>query len=228
MADAPTYCVLIPAYNEEKRIAEVVAASTPGAARVIVVDDGSSDTTADRAKSAGADVVLHEVNRGKGAAVATGFRRALELGYPWVIVLDADGQHDPAEIPGFFKAQEKTGADVVVGTRMTDTADMPLIRRWTNVFTSSVVSRLAGQQIPDSQSGFRLYRTKCLDGLELTTSNFDAESEILIYLARRGAKIGSTPIRTIYGDEVSKIRPIRDTIRFIGLVRTYRKRERPT
>lgn len=221
MAEPGSFCVVIPAYNEAARVADVVRRARAHADHVIVVDDGSADATSDRAREAGADVVRHETNLGKGAAVSTGFRRAREAEFTWVVVMDADGQHDAAEIPALLRVQVETNADVVVGTRMANPVGMPLIRRWTNRFTSSVVSRLAGQKIPDSQSGFRLYRVACLDALELKTSRFDAESEILIELARRGASIASAPIRSIYADEVSKIHPWRDTVRFFGLVRRY-------
>ena len=101
---------------------------------------------------------------------------------------------------------------------------MPWLRRATNRVTSCVVSRLAGVPIPDSQSGFRLFRTACLQGLALITSHYDAESEILVRLARRGHRIGSVPISTVYGGESSAIRPLRDTWRFIRLVCRLRRR----
>jgi len=165
-----------------------------------------------------AEVVRHDVNRGKGAALATGYRHALDAGWEWAYTLDADGQHLPAEMPRFLEAARRDGLDVVVGTRMADPAGMPWIRRATNRFTSAVVSRLAGQRIPDSQCGYRLFRVAPLAGLVLRTVRYDTESEILVRLARRGCRIGAVPITSVYGGERSAIRPLRDTARFCRLV----------
>ena len=163
------------------------------------------------------------MNRGKGAALMTGFRHALDAGWDWAFTLDADGQHLPSEMQSFLDRALSDNLDIVVGTRMDATADMPWIRKATNVFTSRVVSRLAGCEIPDSQNGYRLFRVAVLDGLEVTTSNYDFESEVLVRLARRGARIGSAPTATVYGEETSSIRPLRDTVRFFRLVRRLQR-----
>lgn len=189
----------------------------PGAA-LLVVDDGSADDTAAVARQHGAAVVAHPENRGKGAALATGFARALDLGWEWAWTLDADGQHLPAEMQGFLDAAAAGGWDVVVGSRMDNPAGMPWIRRATNRFTSAVVSALARQRIPDSQCGYRLFRVAKLAGLRLVTSRYDTESEILVRLARRGCRIGAAPVSSVYGTERSAIRPLRDTVRFFRLV----------
>ncbi len=189
----------------------------PGVA-LLVVDDGSTDGTAEVAAAHGAGVVTHTANRGKGAALATGFARALELGWEWAWTLDADGQHLPAEMQRFLDAAAAGGWDVVVGSRMDHPVGMPWVRRATNRFTSAVVSGIAGQRIPDSQCGYRLFRVAKLAGLRLVTSRYDTESEILVRLARRGCRIGSAPISSVYGTESSAIRPLRDTVRFFRLV----------
>jgi len=188
----------------------------------LVVDDGSTDATGDVARAHGAEVAVHEVNRGKGAALMTGFRYALDAGWDWAFTLDADGQHLPAEMQSFLDAALSDNVDVVVGTRMDATADMPWIRKATNIFTSRVVSHLAGCPIPDSQNGYRLFRVPILDGLAITTVNYDFESEVLVRLARRGARIGSVPTTTVYGEETSSIHPLRDTMRFFRLVHRLR------
>ncbi len=185
---------------------------------ILVVDDGSSDGTAAAAREGGAEVIVHEVNRGKGAALATGFRWAVDRGLQWVFTMDADGQHLPAEMAAFPAAAVREGLDVVVGTRMDDVGRMPWIRKATNVFTSRVVSWIAGCPIPDSQNGYRLLRVPLLRDLQLRTSRYDTESEILVRLAWRGARIGSVPITAVYGEESSAIHPLRDTGRFFRLV----------
>jgi glycosyltransferase involved in cell wall biosynthesis len=186
--------------------------------RLVIVDDGSSDGTGEAARASGAEVLVHPVNRGKGAALETGFRWALAEGVERVFTLDADGQHLPREMALFQEEMRRGRWDVVVGSRMADTRGMPLVRLLTNRFTSGVIGMLAGTEIPDSQSGFRLFRTACLAGLAIRSSRYDAESEILVRLARRGYRIGSVPITTVYGDEKSSINPLVDTGRFFRLV----------
>jgi len=212
--------VILPGYNAARHVAGVVAAiraHQPGT-RILVVNDGSADRTGDEARRAGAEVIDHPENRGKGAALATGFGWALDSGLDWVYTMDADGQHLPAEMSGLMAVAAAGQLDVVVGNRMDRTADMPWLRRRTNEFTSRVISRLAGVAIPDSQNGYRLFRVACLQGLRLRTTRYDTESEILVRLARRGCRIGSAPVSTVYGDEKSSINPIVDTGRFFRLV----------
>jgi glycosyltransferase involved in cell wall biosynthesis len=214
--------VTIPAKNLEKEIGDVVRgvlAQDPSL-DVLVVDDGSTDATADVARSAGAHVARHDVNLGKGAALKTGFRYADENDYDNVITMDGDGQHDPSAIPEFLAARERSGADVIVGTRMHAVGDMPGLRVWTNRTTSRIVSCLAGQSIPDSQSGYRLLSGSVVRSVvnSLVTSRYDTESEILIRAARRGYRIAAVPIESIYTGSVSHIHPVIDTLRFIRLV----------
>jgi glycosyltransferase involved in cell wall biosynthesis len=215
-----THGAIIPALNGAAHLPallEAIRRIQPGV-DLLVVDDGSTDGTGEVARRLGAEVVTHPVNRGKGAALATGFARALELGWEWAWTLDADGQHLPAEMQRFRDAAAGGGWDVVVGSRMDVPVGMPWIRRATNRFTSAVVSALAGQRIPDSQCGYRLFRVAKLRGLRLVTSRYDTESEILVRLARRGCRIGAAPISSVYGTESSAIRPLRDTVRFFRLV----------
>ncbi|MCB1182048.1 glycosyltransferase family 2 protein [bacterium] len=215
-----TYGAILPALNAARFLPDVIGrirAAQPDV-RVLVVDDGSSDGTADAARAAGAEVAVHEVNKGKGEALKTGYAWAQRENLAWVFTMDSDGQHLPEEMQGFRDAADQGGLDVVVGTRMAATADMPWLRKMTNLFTSWVISRLAGCEIPDSQNGYRLYRVACFAGLVLRTSRYDSESEILVRLARRGHRIGSAPITTVYGDEVSSINPFVDTGRFFRLV----------
>jgi glycosyltransferase involved in cell wall biosynthesis len=211
---------VIPAYNPGPELARVLAAASRelGPEAVIVIDDGATDGAGERARAAGVRVITHPVNRGKGAALRTGFEAALAAGAEWIFTLDADGQHDPAEMPAFLAAAAGGGADLWLGNRMQDTAHMPWLRRLANRCTSSIISALAGQSISDSQSGYRLIGAPVLRALDLKFDRFEAESEILIKASRAGFRIGSVPIRTIYGQERSTIHPVRDTVRFISLV----------
>ncbi|MCC6450930.1 MAG: glycosyltransferase family 2 protein [Candidatus Aureabacteria bacterium] len=219
-------CAVIPAYNEAARVGDVVREARGRLPGVVVVDDGSADGTADAARRAGAEVLRHPANRGKGAALKTGMGRAFDDGYDAVVVLDADGQHAPGEIPLFLEAAERTGADIVVGNRMENATGMPLVRYLTNRFTSAVVSKLAGQRIPDSQCGFRLINERAFRRMGFATSRFDTESEMLIEAGRAGCRIVSVPVRTIYGAEKSKINPFVDTARFFRLVARHLRRPR--
>jgi len=215
-----TVGAILPAYNAARFLTEVVGEirSLHPQMRILVVDDGSADETAATARQAGAEVLVHEVNRGKGEALKTGYAWAQDQQLEWVFTMDADGQHLPAEMQDFLDTAAAGSFNVVVGTRMARTGNMPWIRLKTNQFTSWVISRLAGQVIPDSQNGYRLYQVKCFSGLTLRTSRYDSESEILVRMSRRGYRIGSVPITTVYGDEVSSINPFVDTGRFFRLV----------
>jgi glycosyltransferase involved in cell wall biosynthesis len=215
-----TVGAILPAYNAAAHLAEVVAEirRLHPEVRVLVVDDGSADASGEVGRAAGADVAVHPENRGKGAALATGYAWALAESLTWVYTMDADGQHLPGEMASFLERAEEEKLDVVVGDRMAATEAMPWIRKATNVVTSWVVSRLAGCRIPDSQNGYRLYRTECLRGVKIRAQRYDSESEILVRLARRGARIGSVPVATVYGEEKSSINPLVDTGRFVRLV----------
>ncbi len=214
-------CVVIPAYKEAGHVGPVVKAVLEQVADVVVVDDGSPDDTAERAREAGAHVVRHPRNRGKGAALQAGFDYALTQGYDAVVALDADGQHDPAELPLFLQALRTAGADVVLGSRMARPTGMPWIRRWTNRTTSVILSRLAKQEIQDSQSGYKAIRAAVLRRVRPSREGFDAESEFLVNASRLGFRIAHVPIRTIYGAETSSINPAMDTWRFIRLCLTF-------
>lgn len=214
-------CALIAAFNEEKRIGEVVAGALKHVPKAIVVDDGSTDGTARLARDAGAEILTHGRNVGKGASLRDGLEKAFADGFDPVIVLDGDGQHDWNEIPLFLEADREGRFGVIVGNRMGRAEAMPLIRRLTNRVTSFLASFLAGQRIPDSQCGFRLIHGNAFRRMEIKTVRYDTETEMLIEAARGGCRIGSIEVKAIYGAERSKINPVRDTIRFIKLVIRY-------
>lgn len=192
---------------------------------VIVVDDGSSDDTALKAEQAGAMVIRHKINCGKGAALDTGFCAARERGFDFVITMDGDGQHAPADLPSFIQEYAQSGTPVLVGNRMAETRSMPRVRRITNRFMSWLLSREMGQRVPDTQCGYRLYALAVVPRISSESKRFAAESEILMELSHRGIAIGSVPIATIYGNEQSKIHPVKDAIRFFKMLRQYRKRK---
>lgn len=211
--------VLLPGYEVARHLGALVPTireHLPGA-DIVLVDDGSTDGTAHVASDLGLHVEIHPENRGKGMALRTGFAAAVERGARAVITMDADGQHLASEAPRFVEAW-RAGAQVVVGNRMAATEDMPWLRERTNEFTSWVISRLVGTRIPDSQNGYRLFDADVLRAVELESERYDLESEILIKAAALGFSITDVPITTVYGDEVSAIHPVADTIRFFRLV----------
>lgn len=218
----PKTLALIPAFNEAPRIGPVIKTARGFVDDVWVVDDGSSDNTAEVARAAGATVIRHEQNQGKGASLIDGLTRITATDTEIVLLLDADGQHDPQEIPQFLAVQQQTNATIVLGNRMNDTRDMPPIRRATNRVMSWLLSRYTGQSIPDCSCGYRLLHRRALADLKLQTHNYQTDQEMLLQLARAGHRIASTPIRTIYAGAPSHIRPLRDTWRFLKLLWVYR------
>jgi glycosyltransferase involved in cell wall biosynthesis len=208
-------CVaVVPCFNEAARIGAVVAGVQKRLPKVIVVDDGSTDTTGETAKSSGAEILRLQKNSGKGAALRAGWQRAHELGFTWTLMLDGDGQHAAQDIPGFFNRAEKTGAKFVVGNRMENSAAMPWLRRKVNQWMSKRISRLTGVELPDSQCGFRLAHLETLLSLPIAANRFEIESEMLVAFLAAGQKIEFVPIQTLYKTGVSKIRPLADTFRW--------------
>ncbi len=213
--------VIIPAFNEEHNIAGVVAKALSYADTVVVVDDGSSDSTAAVAHAAGAAVVSHDRNKGKGAAIKTGFAYLCDLGFEGAITLDADGQHDPAEIPAFVREAGR-GYDMIIGNRMGNVATMPFIRRFANYASSLLITLFLKRHIPDSQNGYRYYKLATVAVLPLEADKYDFETEVIFRAARARYRIGFVPTRTIYRSEArSKVNSLTDTLRFIGILLRY-------
>jgi glycosyltransferase involved in cell wall biosynthesis len=226
-ATRKTVCAIIPAFGEARFIGTVVSGVLQHLDHVIVVDDYSDDQTTTIARKAGAEVIRHSENLGKGASIKTGLRRVAGS-YRFFLFLDGDGQHDPAEIPKFLDKATATQAHLVVGNRMWNAARMPAIRRWTNKFMSWQISRLCCREIPDSQCGFRMARYELLPFLHESRDGFAFETENLLLAAGNGFRIEFVPIRTIYGDERSKINPMRDTFRYLRVLAKYRPGFQPT
>jgi glycosyltransferase involved in cell wall biosynthesis len=216
--DRSRIAAVIPAYQEEKHVGEVARRARAQLEHVLVVDDGSTDSTAERARSSGVDVVVHPQNRGKGESIKTGLHYWLERGSEYVVLLDADGQHLPEEISRFVEA-----AASAIGSRMNDTSAMPFVRRIVNRYMSGKISRVCGQQIPDTQCGFRMLHRDIIPDVLSGASRFEYETEMLMIASRKGHRVASVPITTVYSDEVSSINPVRDTLRFFKLMRRYRK-----
>jgi len=209
---------IIPAYQESSQIADVVRRTLPFTTEVLVVDDGSEDDTSEQARSAGATIIRHELNLGKGCALSTGLDYAAKHGYEIAVTLDGDGQHDPAEIPKLVKALE-LGADMVVGCRMNSPDGMPNDRLITNLFMSAVIGMITKKRIRDSQSGFKALKVCRIGRLRMRSSRFDWESELIIEAARRGLRMSEVDIKSIYQNHHrSKIKVFSDTIRFIRLI----------
>ena len=215
---------VIPAYREEKHISDIVRRTRQELDHVLVVDDGSEDKTATRAREAGAEVIVHSQNRGKGEAIKTGLRYWLDRQFVHVIILDADGQHLPEEIGRFIAAAgSAVERSFFLGNRMNNLTGMPFIRRVVNRYMSNRISHVCGQKIPDTQCGFRMLDRQLIPELLGGGDRFDYETEMLIIASRKGYPIQSVPITTVYSDEVSKIHPARDALRFFKLMRRYRK-----
>ncbi len=216
---------LIPAWNEAPRI-EPVLRGTLGYLPVLVVDDGSSDETARVAEAAGATVVRHATNLGKGAALRTGFAWALEHGYGAVLTLDADGQHDPADIPQFLDAYARGAGELIIGRRCFQV--MPFPRQFSTPLGTWLLSRALAQPIYDNQSGFRLYTRRFLETVHPRAAGFELEVEVITQAVCQGLSIGWVEIRTIYGiAKRSYFHPLRDSTTFFRMVwRAYRARRR--
>ena len=217
---------VIPAYQDENHIGEIARRTRERLDHVLVVDDGSTDHTGERAREAGAEVIVHDQNRGKGEAIKTGLAHWLGTANPqidWVILLDSDGQHLPEEIDRFLlAAASATRPTFFIGNRMNDVARMPFVRRIVNRYMSNEISRVCGQRIPDTQNGYRMLHRQLIPDMLGGGHRFEYETEALIIASRKGYRIESVPITTVYTDQVSKIHPVRDALRFFKLMRRYR------
>lgn len=205
--------VVIPACNEESHVAAVVQSALNNLP-VLIVDDGSIDNTAQQSESAGAFVLKNPKNLGKGASLQSGFRYALTHGYNFAVTLDADGQHNPHEIPKFLQAYADSHSDLIIGSR--DFSLMPPIRRLSNTLGTKIFSWAVGKPIIDNQSGYRLISRRLMEILEGSDEQgFEFEVEMIVRCLLHSCKIQWVPIQTIYGGERSHIQPIRHGLRFI-------------
>jgi glycosyltransferase involved in cell wall biosynthesis len=211
-------CVIIPTYNEGREIAKLVREIRQKNLEVLVIDDGSTDNTAQIAQGNGATVIRNNKNEGKGASLVKGFNYALSKKFDAVVAMDGDGQHLVEDVPLFLNLAGNSKSGILIGNRMLSTKNMPLSRFLTNFFMSVFISFLAKQRIPDTQCGFRLIKKEVLERVKLATSKYETESEILIRASRLGFKIHSVPIKTVYSGSKSQINPFIDTLRFIRFI----------
>lgn len=209
-----TLCAVIPAHNEALWIGPLVERLCGQKIDVFVIDDGSLDATSSIAAKSGAQVLLNERRLGKGGSLRRGFGHVARLSYDGVFVLDGDGQHDPGDLPGFMALAQQHSRCLITGNRMNNCRNMPFVRRCTNRLMSWMISCACGQTIPDTQCGFRYLSMSTLRELNLQSDEFEIETEMLIRASRLKIPVFSVPIRTIYGQEKSKINPLKDTVRF--------------
>lgn len=190
--------IIIPAYNEEKTIGEVVRRAKKHSAQVIVIDDASFDDTSKMAMAEGAKVYRHAINRGLGGAIGTGFKIALIENTEILITLDADGQHDPEDIPALLRPIIDGRADVVIGSRFLSRQDVPALRRLYNSLGNIVTLALFGVKTTDSQSGFRAFNKKAIEEIRIKSDRMEVSSEIIKEIGLRKLRVEEVPIKAIY------------------------------
>lgn len=210
-------CAVIPFYNEKDFLFTVVSETLTFVDGVIAINDGSTDGSENTIINLErVQVISLNRNYGKGFALQKGFDESVKQNYDAVITLDADKQHNPAFIPEFI-AQLKN-FDLVIGNRLNDTKDMPFQRILSNKITSALLTIKTGQQIIDSQCGYRAYKIDLLKEVKSYSFGYEAESEMIIYSARANYKIGWVDISTIYGNEKSKMNPVNAILGFIKIL----------
>jgi glycosyltransferase involved in cell wall biosynthesis len=207
-------CALIPAFNEAESIGSVIRGAKEQVETVILIDDGSSDATADIAEAAGAVCLRRRRNQGKGTALREGIALIAGCDFSHVLFMDGDGQHRPEDIPSLIRVAVETAADLIIGARPFDRALMPRDRYFSNSVGSKITSWLIGREIKDSQSGFRLVRLAKLRDLRLRARKYEIEMEILIKMSLAGGAIAHAPVSMVYENcrASSKMKPVRDTI----------------
>lgn len=219
------YCIIIPAFNSQKTLPVLldIIQKLSHSLKIIVVNDGSNDNTSEILTPYNKiDVLTHEKNIGKGAALKSGISRAKELGFLYAITLDADLQHSPEKISDFIKAHKETDKTMIFGVRQFSNKKMPFHRILSNTITSLIVSIRVGKRIHDSQCGYRLIDISKIRMDNFKEAGFQFESEFLLKIVHAGATFEEIPIPTIYNESRSSIKNLKDTFKFIILVlRSY-------
>ena len=204
----------IPAYNEEKPIGDVIKKSLNYVDKVIVCDDGSRDLTSTKAKEANAIVIKHEKNLGKGAALKSLFKYALNVNADVVVTIDGDGQFLPEEIDKIIKPIIENDYDIVIGNRFDDHKEMPSYRKAGNKMLDKITKMAADLPFTDTQSGFRAYSKKAIESISFTIDGFGVDSEILIDASKKGLKITEEKVSVLYntGEKTSSKDPISHSV----------------
>ncbi|MBR5107662.1 MAG: glycosyltransferase family 2 protein [Bacteroidales bacterium] len=212
VTDPRHICAVIPTFNNGGTVSDVVRGVLRQGLPVLVVDDGSTDDTQVKLKDLDIRVLRHETNRGKGRALKTGLEAARKLGYRFAVTLDADGQHDPADIPALVAAAgERT---LVIGSRNLTAEGMPSGNTFANKFSNFWFTVQTGRKLPDTQTGFRVYPLEDLPSLKLLTARYEAELALLVFSAWKNLRIVPVPVRVYYPeDRVSHFRPFADFFR---------------
>lgn len=212
MTDPRHICAVIPTFNNGGTVADVVRGVLRQGLPVLVVDDGSTDDTPEKLRDLDVRVLRHETNRGKGRALKTGLEAARKQGYRFAVTLDADGQHDPADIPALVAAAgERT---LVIGSRNLTAEGMPSGNTFANKFSNFWFTVQTGRKLPDTQTGFRVYPLEDLPSLKLLTARYEAELALLVFSAWKNLRIVPVPVRVYYPeDRVSHFRPFADFFR---------------
>jgi len=200
----------LPAYNEEKTISNIVKKTSKFVDKVVVCDDGSNDQTKELAKKAGAIVLTHDSNKGKGAAMRTLFEYSKKIDGDVIITMDSDGQFLPEEIPDLVNCLIENDADIVTGYRFADEKDMPKYRKFGNKVLDKITNLASEIPVRDTQSGFRAYSKKAINSIKFNTDGYGADSEILISASKKELKILEKPVTVIYNTQgkTSKKNPI--------------------
>lgn len=214
-------CVAIPAYNASGTIREVIRGALKYVSRVTVADDGSTDDTATVASQAGAEIVVIEKNKGKGNALKLLFQKAIEEGYRAVISMDADGQHDPEDIPQFIATYARYPDEIIVGSRMYEKEKIPRARYNSMCIARFYVSLVANQFLEDTQCGFRLYPLSLIKKLHLMTERYVTETELLMKAGDMGINIRFVKVKTIYSENGSHFKPITDITSITAYIISY-------
>ena len=212
------FCVLIPTYNNPKTLRDVVERVLQQCSDVIVVDDGSTVPATSILQGVPVEIIPHNRNLGKGAALRTGFYRAQCEGYTHCVTIDADSQHFPEDIPTLVKLSEENPEAFIIGSRSLTADNMPRGNTFANRFSNFWFRLQTGQNIPDTQSGFRVYPLDSIHGLNHITARYEAELELMVYAAWHGVKMIPADIRVCYPeDRVSHFRPFADFMRITVL-----------
>ena len=214
------FCVVIPIFNEALHICSVINKLQKQDIYVIVINDGSTDNTNELLSKYKKNfwLITHKTNKGKGEAIKAGFNVAIKKNFDYIITLDGDGQHDSYEIPFFIEKILNSNNDLIIGNRMFNTNNMPITRIFANKIASIIVSKISKQYIPDALNGYRLIKRTVLENINLKNKRFDIVPEILIKASKKGFKIGYVNVKTIYGNEISHIQPLRDGFMFFKYI----------